>query len=276
MTINWKGQLIDLKTPKIMGILNLTPDSFYDGGSYKTDKSILLKVEKMLIEGADFIDVGGQSTRPSSDFLTAEEESKRVLPILEKIIKEFPELLISIDTFYSKVARKAVERGVAIINDISAGNLDDKMIATAADLQVPYIMMHMRGKPQTMQSQKNVTYDNMLQEIILYFSEKIKKAKELGLNDIIIDPGFGFSKTVEGNLELIKNLDLLKNLDFPILMGVSRKSSICKILKTTPDQALNGTTVLNTLSILKGAHILRVHDVREAWETIQLIEAYNK
>lgn len=276
MTINWKGQLIDLKTPKIMGILNLTPDSFYDGGSYKTDKSILLKVEKMLIEGADFIDVGGQSTRLSSDFLTAEEESKRVLPILEKIIKEFPELLISIDTFYSKVARKAVERGVAIINDISAGNLDDKMIATAADLQVPYIMMHMRGKPQTMQSQKNVTYDNMLQEIILYFSEKIKKAKELGLNDIIIDPGFGFSKTVEGNLELIKNLDLLKNLDFPILMGVSRKSSICKILKTTPDQALNGTTVLNTLSILKGAHILRVHDVREAWETIQLIEAYNK
>ena len=276
MTINCKGELIDLKTPKIMGILNLTPDSFYDGGSYKTDKSILLKVERMLNDGADFIDIGGQSTRPTSEFLSVEEESKRVLPILEKINKAFPEAIISIDTFYSEVARKAVENGAAIINDISAGNLDDKMIKTAANLQVPYIMMHMRGKPQTMQSQKNVVYDNMLQEIILYFSEKIKQAQELGLNDIILDPGFGFSKTVKGNLALIKNLNLFKNLEFPILMGVSRKSSICKILETTPDQALNGTTVLNTISLLNGVNVLRVHDIREAWEAIQLFEAYNE
>src|SRR5699024_3386763 len=245
MTINCKGKLIDLKSPKIMGILNITPDSFYDGGKYKTDKNILSQAEKLLKEKADFIDIGGQSTRSTSDFLSVEEEEKRVLPIIEKVQKEFPEALISVDTFYSEIAAEAVKRGAAIINDISAGNLDDQMFKTVADLQVPYIMMHMRGKPQNMQQKENTTYKNMIQEIFLYFSHKIKQAQNLGINDIIIDPGFGFSKTVAGNFELIRNLHLFKNLDFPILMGVSRKSSICKVLNTTPDQALNGTTVLN-------------------------------
>ncbi|HLS30426.1 MAG TPA: dihydropteroate synthase [Flavobacteriaceae bacterium] len=275
MTINCKGRLIDLSSPKIMGILNLTPDSFYDGGSYKSDKDALLQVEQMLEHGATFIDIGGQSTRPSSTFLTAEEELKRILPVIENILTRFPKALISVDTFYSEVARQAVNRGVAMINDISAGNIDEQMIKTVAELQVPYVMMHMRGLPQNMQSTENTTYENMLQEILLYFSEKLNQARLLGLNDIIIDPGFGFSKTVEHNFELIRNLDLFKSLDLPILMGVSRKSTICKTLGITPKEALNGTSVLNSLSLLNGANIIRVHDIREAWECIQLIEAYN-
>lgn len=275
MTINCKGRLIDLSSPKIMGILNLTPDSFYDGGSYKSDKDVLLQVERMLDSGATFIDIGGQSTRPSSTFLTAEEEIKRILPVIEIVLETFPEVLISVDTFYADVARQAVSGGVAMVNDISAGNIDEEMIKTVAELQVPYVMMHMRGLPQNMQSEENTTYENMIQEMLFYFSEKINTARNLGLNDIIIDPGFGFSKTIEGNFELIRNLDLFKNLDLPILMGVSRKSTICKTLGITPKEALNGTSVLNSLSLLNGANILRVHDIREAWECIQLIEAYN-
>lgn len=275
MTINCKGHLIDLSSPKIMGILNLTPDSFYDGGSYKSDKEALLQVEKMLEQGATFIDIGGQSTRPSSTFLSAEEELKRILPVIEDILTRFPQILISVDTFYSEVARQTVNRGVAMVNDISAGHIDEQMIKTVAELQVPYVMMHMRGLPQNMQSEENTTYDNMLQEILLYFSGKINQARHLGLNDVIIDPGFGFSKTVPQNFELIRNLDLFKSLDLPILMGVSRKSTICKTLDITPKEALNGTSVLNSLSLLNGANILRVHDIREAWECIQLIEAYN-
>lgn len=275
MTINCKGRLIDLSSPKIMGILNLTPDSFYDGGSYKSDKDALLQVEQMLNHGATFIDIGGQSTGSSSTFLTAEEELKRILPVIENILTRFPDALISVDTFYSEVARQSVNRGVAMVNDISAGNIDEQMIKTVAELQVPYVMMHMRGLPQNMQSTENTTYENMLQEILFYFSEKIATVRDLGLNDIIIDPGFGFSKTVAQNFELIRNLDLFKSLELPILMGVSRKSTIRKTLGITPKEALNGTSVLNSLSLLNGANILRVHDIREAWECIQLIEAYN-
>ncbi len=272
MTINCLGNLIDLDQPRVMGILNLTPDSFYDGGSYSNDKAIFKQVEKMLNDGATFIDIGGQSTRPTSDFLTADVEAKRILPVIEELIKQFPDILISVDTFYSQVARQSVEAGAALINDISAGHLDENMLSTVAELQVPYIMMHMRGTPQTMQTMTD--YDNMIQEICLYFSERINQAHRLGLNDIIIDPGFGFSKTVPQNFELIRNLDLFKTFDLPILMGLSRKSSICKTLAIKPTQALNGTSVLNTLSLANGAQILRVHDVREAWECIELIKAY--
>lgn len=275
MTINCKGKLIDFSSPKVMGILNITPDSFYDGGSYKSDKHVLEQVEKMLKEGADFIDIGGQSTRPSSAMLTADEESARVLPIIEKVLQEFPQTIISIDTFYSEVAQAAIERGAAIVNDISAGNLDKNMLKTIAELQVPYLMMHMRGTPQTMQSKENTTYQNLLNEILFYFSQKVDQARKMGINDIIIDPGFGFSKTVEQNFELIKNLNLFKFLELPVLIGVSRKSTICKVLNVKPKEALNGTSVLNTLALLKGANILRVHDVKPARECIELIHAYN-
>lgn len=274
MTINCRGELIDFSTPKVMGILNLTPDSFYDGGSYKSDKEALTKVEKMLKEGADFIDIGGQSTRSTSEFLSPQEELKRVLPLVEAVVKGFPEARLSIDTFYSLVAKETVIRGVGVVNDISGGNLDDQMMETVAALQVPYIMMHMRGKPQNMQSKAHTTYKNMLQEIIYYFSEKIEQARKLRINDLIIDPGFGFSKTVEQNFELVRNLDLFKNFELPILMGVSRKSTICKTLGIKPAEALNGTTVLNTLSLLNGASILRVHDVKEAVECVKIIQAY--
>lgn len=276
MTINCKGKLIDFVQPKIMGILNMTPDSFYDGGSYASDQIALNQVEKMLNEGADFIDVGGQSSRPTSTMLTSQEEAQRVFPVIEKILKEFPNALISVDTFYSDVAKGAVERGAALINDISAGNLDDKMLETIAELQVPYVMMHMRGVPQNMQSEKHTTYQDLIQDILYYFSRKINIARGLGINDLIVDVGFGFSKTVEQNFELLKNLALFKNLDAPILMGVSRKSTICKVLNVNPKEALNGTSVLNTLSLLNGANMLRVHDVREAKECIQLVNAYHK
>lgn len=272
MTINCKGELIDFERPKIMGILNLTPDSFYDGGHYKNEADVLKQAERLLQEGADFIDIGGQSTRPNAKHLTAEEELNRILPIIDLILKQFPKALISIDTFHSTVAKETVQNGAAIINDISAGNLDENMMETVGELQVPYIMMHMRGTPKTMQSKTD--YKDLMQEVFCYFSEKIEEANRFGINDLIIDPGFGFAKTETQNFKLLRNTDLFKKLNMPILMGVSRKSTICKTLNTTPDQALNGTTVLHTLSLLKGADILRVHDVREAWECVELICAY--
>ncbi len=272
MTITCKGNLIDLSRPKIMGILNMTPDSFYDGGSYTSDQEALIQVEKMLEEGADFIDIGGQSTRPTSTFLKPDEELQRVLPILERVLKEFPDVLVSIDTFYSTVAQKTVEYGASIINDISAGNLDRDMMPTVARLQVPYIMMHMRGTPQTMQQHTN--YKNLLEEIRFYFSQKIDTARTWGINDLIIDPGFGFSKTKKQNFELLKKLELFHTFELPVLMGVSRKSTIYKTLGTTSQKSLNGTTVLHTLSLLKGTSILRVHDVREAVECVRLCTAY--
>lgn len=274
MTINCKGNLVDFDTPKIMGILNLTPDSFYDGGSYKSDKQALSQVEKMLKEGATFIDIGGQSTRPTSTWLEPGEELQRILPVLDGIIKEFPEALISIDTFYAKVAKETVQHGAAIINDISAGNLDDAMFSTVAELQVPYIMMHMRGKPQTMQTLTQ--YDDLLRDILYYFSEKVNKARALGINDLIIDPGFGFSKTKAQNFKLLKELNLFKTLELPILMGVSHKSTIYKTLDIKPEEALNGTTALNMISLINGANILRVHEVKEALECVELFLAYTK
>ncbi|AIN72075.1 dihydropteroate synthase [Flavobacterium psychrophilum FPG101] len=268
MTINCKGQLIDLSTPKVMGILNVTPDSFYDGGRFVSEKNVLIQVENMLQDGANFIDIGGQSSKSKAAIVSIDEELKRVVSIVDLILKKFPETMISIDTFNSKVAQIAVENGAAIINDISAGNLDDNMFETIAKLQVPYIMMHMRGTPQTMQEMTN--YDDLLKDILFYFSEKVAKARSFGINDLIIDPGFGFAKTLEQNFELLNKLELFEILELPILVGVSRKSMIYKTLETTPENALNGTSVLNTISLTKGGNILRVHDVKEAVECVKL------
>lgn len=268
MTINCNGKLIDLTSPKVMGILNVTPNSFYDGGKHTEEKVILKQVEKMLSEGATFIDVGGYSSKPNAEEVSEVQELQRILPVVQNIIKEFPNTVISIDTFRSKVAQAAVENGAAIINDISAGNLDANMMKTVAQLQVPYIMMHMKGTPQTMQSLTH--YENIIKEMLFYFSEKIVQARSFGINDLILDPGFGFAKTVDQNFEVLSKLELFQMTELPILAGLSRKSMIYKTLDTTAEFALNGTTSLNTISLLKGAKILRVHDVKEAVECVQL------
>ncbi|WP_396147228.1 dihydropteroate synthase [Flavobacterium sp.] len=274
MTINCNGKLIDLTSPKVMGILNVTPNSFYDGGKHLEEKVILKQVEKMLSEGAAFIDVGGYSSKPNAEEVSEEQELQRILPVVQNIIKEFPNTVISIDTFRSKVAQAAVENGAAIINDISAGNLDANMMKTVAQLQVPYIMMHMKGTPQTMQSLAH--YENIIKEMLFYFSEKIAQARSFGINDLILDPGFGFAKTVEQNFEVLNKLELFQITELPILAGLSRKSMIYKTLDTTAEFALNGTTSLNTISLLKGAKILRVHDVKEAVECVQLFNQLQK
>lgn len=251
-----------------MGILNLTPDSFYDGGKYKDATIVLKQVEKMLNEGATFIDVGAYSSRPGADFVTEDEEKLRLLPIIEALLKTFPDILLSIDTFRSSVATASIEIGASLINDISAGKLDPEMLAVIAKYKVPYIMMHMRGTPKTMQSK--TTYTNLVKEVILYFSEQLSKARALGIHDIIIDPGFGFAKTLDQNFELLAQLDHLKTLKLPILSGISRKSMIYKVLNNAPTEALNGTTALNMFALTKGTNILRVHDVKEAVECVEL------
>ncbi|MFG6687894.1 dihydropteroate synthase [Mariniflexile sp. HNIBRBA6329] len=271
MTINCKGKLIDLSSPKVMGILNITPDSFYDGGIHKNEAAILKHVESMLNDGATFIDIGAYSSRPNADHVSEAEELQRILPIIHAVLKEFPKTVISIDTFRSNVAKQSVEAGAALINDISAGKLDDNMLQTVANLHVPYIMMHMKGTPQTMQQHAN--YNNIAKDILFYFSERIATAKALGIVDMVIDPGFGFAKTIEQNYELLNHLELFKMIEKPLLVGISRKSMIYKTLETTANEALNGTTVLNTVALQKGASILRVHDVKEAMETIKLVEA---
>lgn len=268
MTINCLGQLIDLSTPKVMGILNVTPNSFYDGGQYVTEKSILNQVEKMLQEGATFIDLGAYSSKPNAEFIAVEQEIVRLLPIVQSILKHFPETLLSIDTFRSEVAKLALDHGAAIINDIASGNLDNKMMETVAQYQVPYIMMHMKGTPQTMTILAQ--YDNVVKEMLFYFSEKISQARSFGINDLIVDPGFGFAKTIDQNYEVLQKLELFEMLDLPILVGVSRKSMIYKTLETSAAEALNGTTTLNTIALTKGAKILRVHDVKEAVECVKL------
>lgn len=273
MTINCKGNLIDLSQPKVMGILNLTPDSFYDGGKYKNADEVVQQVEKMLNDGATFIDVGAYSSKQNAAFISEIEEITRLIPIVDLLIDKFPEILLSVDTFRSEVAKKAVEAGVAMVNDISAGKLDEKMIETVAELQVPYIMMHMKGNPKTMQSLAN--YEDIVKEMIFYFSERIQVARSFGLNDIIIDPGFGFAKTLEQNYEVLQKLELFSMLDLPLLAGVSRKSMIYKCLGNSPEEALNGTTVLNTIALQKGAKILRVHDVKEAVECVTLFNKMN-
>ena len=273
MTINCKGQLIDLTEPKVMGILNVTPNSFFDGGKHSDLKAILSQVEKMLSEGATFIDIGGYSSKPSAEFVSEEEELGRLLPVVQQIVREFPTAILSIDTFRSKVAQATIENGAAIINDISAGKLDDTMLQTVAQFQVPYIMMHMKGTPQTMQSMAQ--YENIVKEMVFYFSERVAQARSLGINDIIIDPGFGFAKTIQQNFEVLNKLELFQMLELPLLAGVSRKSMIYRTLETTPEFALNGTTSLNTIALLKGAKILRVHDVKEAVECVTLYHQLN-
>ena len=273
MTINCKGQLIDLTTPKVMGILNLTPDSFYDGGRYKDEHTVLKHVEKMLTEGATFIDIGAYSSRPNAEHISENEELQRILPIINLILKEFPNVLLSIDTFRSNIAKQCIEAGACMINDISAGKLDEQMLQTVADLHVPYIMMHMKGTPQTMQQLSQ--YENLIKEILFYFSERIAATRALGIADIIIDPGFGFAKTIAQNYELLSNFEQLKMLELPLLAGVSRKSMIYKTLENSSENALNGTTVLNTIALQKGASILRVHDVKEAVECVKLMQQLN-
>ncbi|MBP6127007.1 dihydropteroate synthase [Flavobacterium sp.] len=268
-TINCKGTLINLSTPKVMGIVNVTPDSFFDGGKLTDADSVVFQVEKMLEEGATFIDLGGYSSKPGAEFVSETEELNRVIPVVKLLVEKFPDILLSIDTFRSEVAKQAIENGAALINDISAGLLDENMLETAAKLQVPYIMMHMKGTPKTMQSLAN--YEDLLKEMNFYFSERIAKARRFGLNDIIIDPGFGFAKTLEQNYELLQNLELLQFHDLPILAGISRKSMIYKALETSPDEALNGTTFLHAFCLQKGANILRVHDVKEAVECVKLM-----
>jgi len=269
-SINCKGKLIDLSTPKVMGILNLTPDSFYDGGKLTSEKDIVSQAEKMLSDGATFLDLGGYSSRPGAKFVSEEEELKRVLPVVSLILKEFPNTLISIDTFRSNIAEQCIENGAALINDISAGNMDDKMFETIANLQVPFIMMHMNGNPETMM--QNTEYKDIIKDLLFYFSEKIAKAISYGINDLLVDLGFGFSKTMNQNFELLSKLELFKNLDVPMLVGISRKSMVYKSLDISPKDALNGTSSLHTIALYKGASILRVHDVKEAIECIKLTQ----
>ncbi|OXA75386.1 dihydropteroate synthase [Flavobacterium aquidurense] len=268
MLINCKGQLIDLSVPKVMGIMNVTPNSFFDGGKYKNEEEIIVQVDKMLSEGATFIDIGAYSSKPSAEFVTETEEIERIVPAIELILKHFPEALLSIDTFRAEVAKVSIESGAAIINDIAAGELDDKMFDVIAEYNVPYIMMHMRGNPQTMQTLTQ--YDDIVKEMLIYFSEKVKKARSLGINDLILDPGFGFAKTTDQNYEVLQKMELFNLLELPVLAGVSRKSMIYKTLGNSAQEALNGTTVLNTIALTKGAKILRVHDVKEAMECVIL------
>ncbi|QHI36286.1 Dihydropteroate synthase [Kordia antarctica] len=267
--INCKGQLISLDSPKVMGILNVTPDSFFDGGKYKDEIAIVTQVEKMLLAGATFIDIGAYSSRPNAPHVSEIEEKQRLLPIVELLVKQFPEILISVDTFRSEVAKEAIKIGAALVNDISAGNLDAKMMETVGKLGVPYMMMHMQGTPKTMQ--QNPSYESIVKEILEYFSSKIAKAKSHKINDIIVDPGFGFGKTIAHNYTILKQLELFKILDYPILAGVSRKSMIYNVLETSAQEALNGTSVLHTIALQNGASILRVHDVKEAMECVKLV-----
>ena len=273
MLINCKGTLIDLSQPKIMGILNVTPDSFFDGGKYRDEAQLLAQAEKMLSDGADFIDIGAYSSKPNAEFVPEQEEQDRIVPIVELVLKHFPDTLISVDTFRSGVAKACVESGAAIVNDISAGMLDDKMLETVGSLKVPYIMMHMRGTPQTMV--KLTQYDDIVKEMLSYFAERISAARSFGINDIIIDPGFGFAKTPDQSFELLKNLEALKFTGHPVLTGLSRKSMIYKTLGTDAENSLNGTTAANVIALMKGANILRVHDVKAAQEAITIVSKVN-
>ena len=268
MILNIKGNTLDLSSPKIMGVLNVTPDSFYDGGVYSNEKKILLQVEKMISDGADIIDIGGFSSKPGAKTISVKEEEKRVIPIIKLINNTFNKIIISVDTFRSEIAEKSLNEGASIINDISGGNLDKNIYQIANKYRVPYIMMHMKGVPANMQA--NPKYENINYEIIKDFSYKIDSAEKKGVCDIIIDPGFGFGKSIEHNYQILNNLKLYTVLKKPILVGISRKSMIYKLLKTDPSKALNGTTSLNTIALINGANILRVHDVKEAKEVIKL------
>lgn len=269
MTLNCKGILIDISAPKVMGILNITPDSFYDGGKYKNESDILKQTEKMLLDGATFIDIGAYSSRPGANHISENEELKRIIPVINLLINNFPEVTISVDTFRSKVATETIGAGAAVINDISGGKMDKNMFATVAKLQVPYILMHMLGTPQSMQ--KNPKYEDVTKEITSFFASKITELHQLKINDVIIDVGFGFGKTIAHNFEILKNLALFKSLEAPILAGISRKSMLYKTLDISAKEALNATTSANTIALLNGANILRVHDVKEAAQAIKIV-----
>jgi dihydropteroate synthase len=270
-TLNCNGRLLIVDKPLVMGIINATPDSFYEASRQQTVDAILKQAEKMIKDGADILDIGGQSTRPGSSVVAPEEELKRVIPAIEAIQQNFPETFISVDTYYSPVAKEAVIAGASIINDVSAGSMDENMIMTVAALKVPYVLMHMQGTPQNMH--QSPTYENVTRDVLDFFIAKIDELKKAGVHDIIIDPGFGFGKTIAHNFELLRNLAVFKILDHPILSGISRKSTIYKTLGITAAEALNGTTVLNTIGLMNGASILRVHDVKEAKEAIKLVAA---
>ena len=273
-TLNCKGRILVIDKPLVMGIINATPDSFFSGSRFNGVDEIVAKAEKMLNEGSDILDIGGQSTRPGSELISADEEIERVIPAIKAIAEKNPKAFISIDTFYSKVAAAAVDAGASIVNDISAGSMDNKMIATVAELKVPYILMHMKGTPQTMQ--QNAIYKDVTLDVLDFFISKTHELQKAGIVDIIIDPGFGFAKTIDQNFELLKNLSVFKMLDKTIMLGISRKSTIYKTLGVNAEEALNGTTVLNTIGIINGASILRVHDVKEAKEAIKLYSATYK
>jgi dihydropteroate synthase len=272
-TLNVRGTLLDLSKPKIMGILNLTPDSFYDGGRNNNLNDALKKTEQIISEGADLIDIGAYSSRPGAEHISEETESERLIPVLRAIVSEFPDTILSIDTFRSGIAKIAVNEGAGIINDISAGSMDNEMFQTIAKLGVPYIMMHMKGTPQTMASQND--YEDITTEVCQYFASRIEKLKSLGVNDLIVDPGFGFAKNLEQNYELLANLGYLKSTGHPVLAALSRKSMIYKLLETDAEHALNGTTAANTIALIKGANILRVHDVKAAAEVVKIVNQMN-
>ncbi|MBK0384212.1 dihydropteroate synthase [Pedobacter sp. SD-b] len=269
-TLNVGGKLLDLSTPIVMGVLNITPDSFFKGSRTQTEDEIIIQAKKMLDEGADILDLGAYSSRPDADDISMEEEENRLLPALKAITSNFKDAVISVDTFRASIAEKAIKNGANMINDISGGSLDDKMFETVGRLKAPYILMHLKGTPQTMRSLSQ--YDDMVQEISYYFSEKIAALKKAGVHDIILDPGFGFAKNIDQNYELLNKLAEFKIFELPILAGLSRKSMVWKTLKISPDEALNGTSVLNTIALLNGASILRVHDVKEAKEAINLVK----
>ena len=267
-TLNCKGRILAIDKPIVMGIINITPDSFFEGSRHTEIDSILKQAEQMLADDATILDIGGQSTRPGSIKIPADEEMKRVLEPIKKIAETFPEAFISVDTYYSSVAKEAVEAGACIVNDISAGSIDGDMIKTVSSLKVPYVLMHMQGTPQTMQQDPH--YENATKEILDFFISRKKELNDAGIKDVLIDPGFGFGKTIEHNFELLNNLSVFKMLDAPLLLGISRKSMISKTLQVKTADTLNGTTVLNTIGLMNGASILRVHDVKQAKETIEI------
>jgi dihydropteroate synthase len=273
-TLNCKGKLLVINQPIVMGIINTTPDSFYPGSRSGSIDEILFRAEKMIIDGASILDIGGQSTRPKSNQIPAEEEMERVLPAIEAIRRQFPEQVISVDTFYSKVAREAIGAGANIVNDVSAGTMDEELLPTVAELKVPYVLMHMLGKPQSMQ--QNPEYKNVTLEVFDYLNFKIAELVKIGIHDIIVDVGFGFGKTSTHNFQLLRELSYFKQLGKPVMVGLSRKATIYKTLDIAPEQALNGTTVLHTIALLNGAGILRVHDVKEAVQAVKLFSEYKK
>lgn len=272
--IHCGGKLLDLSTPKVMGILNVTPDSFYPESRLMNEAEVLQLAEQMRQDGAAILDVGGLSTRPGAEEISVDEELYRVIPAIRKILKEFPDAIVSIDTFRSKVAEEAVAAGATMVNDISAGRLDADFLTTIAKLKIPYVLMHMQGTPQTMQ--ENPSYESVVNDVFNFLKKRLIQLNRLGIHDIILDPGFGFGKSVEHNYQLLKHLSVLRTLGLPVLAGLSRKSMICKVLHANPANALNGTTALHAVALLQGAKILRVHDVKEAVETIELMAALHR